>query len=217
MLYSRPTRQGAGVIVFGDPDDLKSLLATIRNIYDGPPFKDNLEEFLYDIAHEIDSASGGALTPMPKRHLKPLENYYYWFIRSWPRFLMELAMLRWGAGFHPTSRRDQANIYALEHCAEVALSSYHPVVGPEVMAWLECFGGIPASYLVNFVDEVEARYVSSSMKGKSRFARLPAFMRMLGPSSSEYAAFEKAMAAIAKEKGCQPIDLGRERMPKFAW
>jgi hypothetical protein len=217
MLYSRPTKHGAGIILLGDESDLRSLLCTIRKIYDGPPFKENLEEFLFDFAHEVDSASSGARTPMPKGHSKPDDGGYNWVVRLWPSFLMELGMLRWAAGFHPTGKGDQANLYALEHCAETALLSYDPVAGLSAAEWLECFTGLPASYLVNFITEVEARYVCASKNGKTRFARLPEFLRMLQPFSPEYEAFEEQMEAIARERGCKPNHLERESFPRFAW
>ena len=169
MLYSKPTKNAAGIIVFGDEGDLKSLLSTIRSLYDGPPFRGNSEEFLYDLAHEVDSASNGALTIMPRGHPKPRDPACMWLIRLWPRFLMELGMLRWAAGFHPTSKRDQSNLYSLEACTESALNSYDPVVGRKVVAWLECFMGLPDSYLTEFINEIDARYVSASNRGKTRF------------------------------------------------
>jgi hypothetical protein len=130
---------------------------------------------------------------------------------------MELGMLRWAAGFHPTSKGDHANLYALEHCAETALLSYDPVAGFSAAEWLECFMGVPASYLTYFITEVEARYISVSKNGKTRFARLPEFLRMLQPFSQEYKAFEEQMNAIAIERGCKPNDLERESFPRFMW
>ena len=127
MLYSTPTKHGAGIIVFGDEADLASLLCTIRRLYDGPPFRENLEEFLYDFAYEVDSARSGILAPMPRGHCKPRDRRYTWVLRLWPRFLMDVDARRWAAGFHPTSKGDQANLYALEQCAEAALLSYDPV------------------------------------------------------------------------------------------
>lgn len=90
MLYSRPTKHGAGIIVFGDEIDLRSLLWTVRKLYDGPPFRENLVEFLYDLAHEIESASWGIRKPMPKGHSKPESEAHSWVMRLWPRFLMEM-------------------------------------------------------------------------------------------------------------------------------
>jgi hypothetical protein len=217
VLYSRPTKRGAGIIVLGDEADLGSLLCTIRNLYDGPPFKENLEEFLYDLAHEIDLASHGTVTKLPRGHSKPRDRGYSWVVRLWPGFLVELGMLRWAAGFHPTTKRDQANLYSVEECAEAALLSYDPVAGGEALEWLECFMGLPASYLTEFIFEVEARYLSSSNDGKTRFARLPEFLRMLRPNSQEYLAFEERVSSLAREKGCEPNDLRREDFPRFTW
>lgn len=217
MLYSRPTKRGAGIIVFGDEADLRSLVCTIRKVYDGPPFSENLLEFLYDFAYDVDSAASGARTPMPRGHFRPEDKAYNWVIRLWPRFLMQLGTLRWAAGFHPTSKRDQSNIFALEHCAEAALLSYDPVAGADAVQWLHCFMGLPASYLVEFIVEVEARYVTASKRGKTRFARLPEFLRMLEPFSDQYKAFEEEMRALAREKGCKPTDLERENFPTFNW
>jgi hypothetical protein len=215
MLYSNPTVHGAGIIVFGDEADFASLLRTIRGLYDGPPFEGNLEEFLYDFAHDVDSASSGGRTPLPAGHCGPRDERYNWVLRLWPRFLMNIGMLRVSAGFHPTRKRDQSNLYALEQCAEDALLSYDAVAGGEALDWLNCFMDPPSSYLVQFVTEIEARYVSVS--GKTRFARLPEFLRMLSTFSKEYQDFEQQMTTQVINGGSERTHRGWKDFPEFEW
>ena len=76
---------------------------------------------------------------------------------------------------------------------------------------------LPSSYLVQFVTEIEARYVSSSKSGKTRFARYQNSSECLRPLSQEYEAFEEQMRTIASNKGCEPNVLIREDFPHFAW
>ena len=215
MLYSTPTVHGAGIILFGDEGDFAILLHTIRNLYDGPPSEGNLEEFLYDFAYDVDSARSGSRTPLPAGHCKPRDERYNWVLRLWPRFLMNVGMLRVAAGFHPTSKGDQSSLYALEQCAEDALLSYGPAAGREALDWLNCFMDPPSSYLVQFVTEIEARYVRVS--GKTRFARLPEFLRMLSTFSKEYQDFEQQMPTRASNRGSERNHLGWKDFPEFEW
>jgi hypothetical protein len=217
MLLSTPTNHGAGVILSGDSSDLGGLLATIRRLYDGIPFDGTLEEFLYDLAHEIDRASMGIVVSKIKGHAEREENYR-WIVRRWPTFLTEVGMLRWAAAFHETSKRDQANLFALEACAEGALLRFDRQVGKDAVEWLTYFNPLPQTYLVQFIEEVDAMYVRGSNRGKARFSRLPHFLRMLSPTSAEYKAFEERLFRQAKEKNCNPSDLQRaEDFPTFEW
>lgn len=97
------------------------------------------------------------------------------------------------------------------------MRSYDAVAGSNAVGWLDCCMGLPGSYLVEFITEIEARYVTASSVGKKRFARLPEFLRMLQPSSDSYKAFEEHMSILAKEKRCEPRDLQRESFPPFEW
>lgn len=217
MLLCRPTNRGAGVILSGDPNDLSALLDTVRSLYDGPPFDGTLKEFLYDLAHEIDQASMGIRVPMIKGHSKPEENYS-WIVRRWPSFLTELVMLRWAAAFHETSKGDQANLFALESRVEGALLRFDPQVGKKIVEWLTYFTSLPQNYLVQFIDHVDAMYVQGPNRGKARFSRLPDFLRMLSPASTEYQAFKEQLLRLAKEKNCDPSDLEpAEDFPTFNW
>lgn len=216
-MYSRATDHGTGIIVFGDNLDLTSLCETIRSLYDGVPLVGTLEECLYDLAHEVAQASQGSRVIMPPGHAVPEAESYSWIIRLWPRFLMELGMLRWASGFHPISKRDQANLFSLEACAERALLSYDGTVGQEAIHWLNSFTGLPDTYLTEFIVEVDAMYVRSSNTGKERFRRLPEFLRMLHPWSKDYLAFQEQMIRLAKEKNCEPDRLIADNFPEFEW
>jgi hypothetical protein len=215
VLHSSPTVHGAGVVVFGDEADFASLLCTIRRLYDGPPFEGNLEEFLYDFAYDVDSARSGSRTPLPAGHGRPPDERYNWVLRLWPRFLMNVGMLRVAAGFHPTSKGDQSNLYALEQCAEDALLSCGTVAGREALDWLDRFMDPPPSYLAEFVSEIEARYVGVS--GKTRFARLPEFLRMLSPFSKEYEDFEQRVRAKAINGQSERSHPAWKGFPEFEW
>jgi hypothetical protein len=118
----------------------------------------------------------------------------------------------------PGTVSPQANLFALEACTEGALARFDRQVGKEAVEWLTYFQPLPQTYLVQFIDEVDAMYVRGSSRGKTRFSRLPDHLRMLSPTSPEYKAFEAQMVRTAKEKNCDPADLERaEDFPLFKW
>jgi hypothetical protein len=53
----------------------------------------------------------------PQNHTSNTDLHHYL------AFLMKLAVLRWLAGFQPTSRNQQADLFRLEACAEQALTA----------------------------------------------------------------------------------------------
>ena len=46
MIFSKPTKYGAGVEIYGDYQDLNSLRQTILDISDSPALNDGADEFV---------------------------------------------------------------------------------------------------------------------------------------------------------------------------
>src|SRR6266446_3062468 len=103
---------------------------------------------------------------------------------------MQLAVLRWLAGFKPTNRNQQADLFRLEACAEQALTAYDPFVGNRCMQWLTLFPGVTSNYLFQFVGHCCLDYISGKAVGKARFKRLPDILNILLQVSDEYREFE---------------------------
>lgn len=218
MLIGEPTKYGAGIVLYGDYWDLKNLYATIHHISKNSPIKGGLNDFLIGLAYDIRHAY------QKDREQKAFGNddfdkvIYLGENILWPTFLFQLALLRWSAGFQPTNKEQQANLYRLEHCAEEALYEYDPITAKHCLNWLSSFYGESNDYLALYVEEVNYRYVCTGKAGKQRFKKLPESLYSLSTLSPHYTEFKAQIDIITKEKKCRPDDLHDMREgPEFKW
>jgi hypothetical protein len=221
MIFAKPTKYGAGIEIFGDYHDFTDLHETIHRLADeNGPLDGGQGEFALSLAYEVRHAYQGdrGVHKFIGDIYHSESAIYYSFKMLWPIFLVQLGLLRWAAGFQPTTREYQANLFRLEACAESALISYDPFVGRRCLEWLTRFQWFSDKYLLQYVQNCSLQYVTVGKAGKIRFKELPEILRMLSPFSKEYRAFEEYLQSIAKEKGCRPEDLTDiEEWPEFKW
>ena len=60
MIFSKPTKYGAGIELYGDYQDLNSLRQTILDLSDSPALNDGADEFVLGLAYEVRHAYEGA-------------------------------------------------------------------------------------------------------------------------------------------------------------
>jgi hypothetical protein len=218
MIFSKPTKYGAGIEIYGDYQDLNSLRQTILDLSDSRALNNGADEFVLGLAYDVRHAyegSRGTITLSTSGSDSPK---YFHFKTLWPIFLMQLALLRSSAGYQPTTKEHQSNLYRIEACTEQSLNSFDPFIGRRCTEWLSMFPGLRHDYLFQFVSECTYEYIRRKTVGKARFKKLPDTLRRLIPLSDEYRHFEEELRNIATQEGCQPQDLTDEiHWPKFKW
>lgn len=221
MIFAKATKYGAGITVYGDYHDLTNLQETIYDLTTNTSHGAETEEFVLGLAYETRHAHQGdrEVVKFPRDFTGNETDTYFAFKEVWPVFLMQLGVLRWLAGFQPTSKNHHANLFRLEACAEEALTSYDPFVGKRCVQWLTLFPGLTSTYLFQYVQNCCLQYVSRKETGKARYKELPEILRMLLPLSDEYREFEEYLEATAKAKGCRPAELrdAGDPWPEFKW
>jgi hypothetical protein len=218
MLISEPTRYGAGITIFGDYWDLKSMYETIHDLCNGSALIKNSKEFVLRLAYEIRHAYQRDREEAFFGYDKYDRVKYRGVKLLWPIILFQIALLRWSAAFQQTNKEQQANLFRIEFCAENALIEYDASVGQDCIKWMQTFFGIPDNYLFLFVSEACYRFIFSGAAGKTRFKKLPSVLYSLDTRSKEYNDFNILIESIAKEKGRTPheiTDMGD--WPKFKW
>src|SRR5690349_320448 len=60
MIFSKPTKYGAGIEIYGDYQDLNSLRQTILALSDSPALNGGADEFVLGLAYEVRHAYEGA-------------------------------------------------------------------------------------------------------------------------------------------------------------
>jgi hypothetical protein len=220
VIFSTPTKHGAGIALQGDYHDFQDLHESIHQITKTDVLSGGLGDFVLGLAYEVRHAYQGDrdVQRLPANIFETETTTYFSFRTLWPIFLYQIGLLRWSAAFQPTSRDFQATIFRLEASAENALTSYDPFVGSLCVEWLVRFQPPPKRYLLEYIPNCSLQYVTLGKPGKSRFKNLPEILRMLSGYSEEYRAYQDYMQSIAKEKGCEPealMDLGE--WPDFKW
>lgn len=136
----------------------------------------------------------------------------------WPIIFVQTGLLRWSAGFVPTSKKLQANLYKLESCLEESSTSFDPETGQYCMDWLSRFSGLSSDYIVSFVSHSTKQFICEGKAGKARFKKLPSVLESLFPLSKEYREFKEVVEKIANDKKCDPNDLQDwSEWPEFRW
>jgi hypothetical protein len=215
MIFAEATPFGAGVILWGDYNDLRSLYDTVSRIADAAP--DAVGDFMYGLSYNIRHAYEH------QREEKvfgrdDIDKVMYLGERIlWPHVLAQVSLVRYHAAFVNTSKEDQANIYRLEHALEQALRNYDAEIGETCAEWLATPFHASQQYLAEYFDELAHRYVDGPA-GKRRFKKLPAVLRSMSEVSPEYRAFKTELEKIAKEHGCEVDELSSlTEFPEFRW
>lgn len=217
MIIAEPTKYGAGVTLFGDYWDLRSLHDTVCHLGEGAPLSENLSDFVLALADDIEQAGQKGKEVRVFGDNKHDKVTYCGVSVVWPTFLFAVGLLHWSAGFRKLSKDHQADLYRLSACVEDALTAHDPLVGKACFHWFEKFSGYSETYSAQFVSHIALNYVSAKPE-KSRFTTLPEFLQMLSPASAEYKSFAGHMAKIAKENKCSPDDIEYlVEWPKFKW
>jgi hypothetical protein len=219
MIFSKHTKYGSGITLFGDYWDFKNLHHSIHELCEDSPLNGHFEDFTLALAYDVRHAYQGMRNVRTFGIDKLQKVKYYGVSIIWPVFLVQVALLRWAASFKSTTKEIQANLYRLETCAEQSLLSYEPKVATFCIEWLSSFSGFPKNYHAEFVDNCARTYIKQRPTGKKRFEHLPEILKMLSPLSREYKEFTIYLETLAKEKNCKPEDLTSvlEEWPDFKW
>lgn len=216
MLYAIPTKRGYGVTLYGDCKDLESLHGTIHLICDENSYGVySHKEMALSIAYEIRKAYEGKRQKIIDEERG---STYYATNIAWPEALFYASFLRHTAGFCPTTKKDQANLYCFEYCIESALVSYDYNIGTDILIWYDTIGCVSKDFIISFVNEINYEYLHGGLSGKRNFKRLPELLRNIHSSSDEYNRFAEYIKTEAQKNNCRPDQLwdGRD-WPEIKW
>jgi len=219
MIFSKFTRQAAGITLYGDYWDFKNLHNTVHELCDDSPLNRQLEDFVLGLAYDVRHAYQGMRDTRTFGIDKLEKVKYYGVSIMWPVFLVQVGLLRWLVSFKTTTKEDQSNLYRLEACAEESLLSYDPKIGGFCIEWLKSFSGFPDRYYAEFLSDCSLLYIEQQTTRKKRFQELPRILKMVSPLSNKYREFAKHMEQLAKDKGCKPENLtsALQEWPDFKW
>jgi hypothetical protein len=216
MLFAEATPMGAGVTLWGDYLDLRSLYDTVGRMVDVAP--GNIGDFIVALNYDIRHAYEHQRDEKTFGHDEIAKVTYLGEKILWPHVLVQASLVRYYAAFIDTTKEDQANIFRLEHALEQALRNYDAEVGETCAEWLATPLHLPNDYLTEFFDEATYRFIADGPGGKRRFKKLPSVLRSISEFSPEYRTFKSELEKIATEKGGDLHDLrSSTEFPEFEW
>jgi hypothetical protein len=201
MIFTVPTRHLAGVRLWGDYNDLRSLHETIHALTENSPFEEGIRETILGLAYEIRHAYQGDREKKRIGFDKYDQVDYKGAKMLWPIILFQASALRYSAAFEPTTKDQQADLYRLEYSLEESLKEVDRGVAAECIRFLNSPLFLPKDYYCLFLQIATNRYLEGP-GGKRRFKKLPAILKSLYSSSDEYKAFAAHVEALAKEQNC---------------
>ena len=218
MIIAEPTKYGAGITLYGDYYDLRNTYEVAHSLSKGVPLDVTLGDFVLNFAYDVRKAYEGLREQKEFGFDDQAKVAYFGVNILWPIFIPQLALLRWAASFHSTTREQQGVLFMLEAQCEAALKNIDPKVGAENFDLMVHFGGLPSDYFTEYFYDVGRLYVAGHNNAKSRFKKLPRIIRSMQPGSEEYQIFKEFLLKEAEKKKCQPSTLsyaGEE--PSFRW
>ena len=176
MLIGIPTKHAAGITIFGDYYDLKSIHESIHSLVQDGPFSPSLGDFVLGLAYEVRRSYQNDRQNKVFGRDSLDQVSYRGFDSLWPVILVQISLLRWAAGFVPTSRAIQSDLYRLESCIEIALSEISPQLSHDCLNWIRTLNGLPENYLIEFITHQSRIYVT---KYNTKSKRLQVILQLL--------------------------------------
>lgn len=218
MLIGESTKKDAGIILWGDYYDLDNLYDSIFQLSESPALKGFMSDYVLGLCYEIRHASHGMREEKTFGTDKITKVKYYGVKIIWTYFITQVGLLRWAAGFTPTSNDIQANLFRLEDIIEKSLNRASPSAASECLLWLRNFRGFSPDYTGDFLNEIARMYIFDNTISKKRIDRLPILLRMTFQLSPQYKLFRENLENEAAKRGRNIHDLrSNTEWPDFTW
>jgi len=217
MLTLEPTKYAAGVTIWGDYYDLRTLHTVIHEIVEMSPYREEVGTTVMGLAYVVRKSYERMYEEKTFGFDEMDQVTYLGGQIVWPYLIVHARLLREMAGYGNTTKLQQSQLYLLESQIEKALMDCNPEAGRACIEWLNQPFPISDKYYLMYIDNVARQYVDGP-QGKARIKKLPKLLDSLNPYSNEYKSFAKELELNAKSHGCSPHELvDRSEWFDFKW
>jgi hypothetical protein len=203
MLIGKITKNKMGITLIGDFHDFESLNETIHEIIElfNPP--ETEKNYILALAYDARKAQEGQRIVFKNEKYK---NYFGVNI-LWITYLFQIKYLRYAAGYIPTTKKIQSELYRIEYLTEKAIIDTDPVILHELDSWFKTSLMLPVNFLTNFVLHLDYKLYKISTNSGERFKKLPHVLSDLFLLSDEYTKYENEISAEARKKNVNPNNI----------
>ena len=222
MIQAYPTKNGTGIIIYGDYGDLRSLYQTIHSIAEHgdeyEPKKKGINNLLMNFAYEIRKAySGHRIIDELEYPGSDMKFKYFGFKVVWTDMLIYISAIRHKAGFRVTTKLDQANLYILEYIIEKTLFDYDAQGANEIKEMIGQRITVSKKHVFQIYQKIHIEFLLST-KGKRRFRNIPNLIGSYFSSwRDEYKILFSELEATAQKQKCDITELEFENFPEIVW
>ena len=192
-----------GITLMGDERDFESMYDTVlymMNEFNAPEKETN---YILALAYDIRKAMEGRRIIYKKDELK---NYFGVNI-LWITYLFQIKYLRYAAGYVPTGKRIQSDLYRIEYLTEEVIKNEDPGVFSKMAAWFSIPFMPWKDFLLDYVIHLDYTLYKSSSKPAERFKKLPDVIAEMNFFSDVYKKYREEVLDYAKKNNAKPEDV----------
>lgn len=222
MLSAYPTKKGTGISIYGDYGDLHTLYQMVHQVTlslnEAQPIPKAHNELLMNFAYEIRHAYSGHRLTEKISYDDGIELQSYGFRLIWPDILIYLSVLRFCAGFSPTSKLHQSMLYMLEYLVEKALFDYDPEGANTLKNYISQQINIHHELAWQLYQAAHFSFIYQN-PGKQRFRKIPSLISdHFSTFSNEHKKIMASIEVYAKNNNCTPQEVQlQNEYPEIEW
>ncbi len=220
MLTSEPTKNGTGIAIYGNYDELDFLYSIVHRVGDtlseSNEYQRGQNMLLMNFAYEIRKAKDQSRL-IEKIDIDGEGMTTYGFRVVWTDLLIFLSVLRNNAGYISLDKLEQSFLYMLEFVAEDSARRYD-ANGAENLKPIFASGVyVGHKYIFQIYQTIHTELISTT-KGKRRFRNISDFLwNYLSPASHDHNDLVDSLEFSAKKNSCSVFDLEIGDFPEIEW
>lgn len=208
MIFTKPTKRGIGVELWGTKEDLQLLQDFTYRYHNRDEFKSssqfvNRDILIRSFTFELSDAIGGSLLKSNKNPVtsEPIE--YLGAKFTWVHFLFVLSALRFNSQFLETNKLDKSYFLQIEYWLEQSMIEYDAVGAQQLIPFItnEIFPANP--YLNQLMNRINAEFFHLG-GGIEAFRKLPELMQKSRYNGIGYSYIEAIFYEEAEKRDCPP-------------
>lgn len=211
MIYTKPTKRGLGIEIWGTYDDLYNLYWTLSQFWNQENYLkkagfESRDTLLSGFFYEIRKAHDGYRLKQAHSHFSLEPNVHYGATISVVHFLFSLAVLRYNARYFQADKYALSVFMKLEFWLADSLEKFDAQSASKLQIYID--GAIDAGneLIYQYMRSINFEFFLKG-GGVSQFRKLPDLMRRSVAVTREYEEYRRFLESEAKRLGCQLNDI----------
>lgn len=206
MIYTKPTKRGLGIEIWGTYDDLHNFYWTLSQFWNQENYLNKRgfsgrDDLLSSFFHEIRKAYEGHRLKVNHSHFSLEPNTYYGVTISVVHFLFSLAALRYNTKYFHADKYALSIFMKLEYWLSDSMERFDSLGASKLQIYVD--GAIDAGneLIYQYMRSINFEFFIKG-GGKAQFRKLPDLMRRSVAVTKEYDQYKLFLESEAKRLDC---------------